>query len=253
MNRNIRVAIIDSPYDSFQNSKEVRDIMGRLWKLKLDGYKSHYPYGIMPISDVDYFANHIVICEEIQGELLPFASFKSITAARCKQVGIEFPIYDHMFRGCEVEAATHLKATKSWVADRVSEGRNVGYNASWTMCPRVLLDPELKLFMRELSTAMFYYYYTTNKIDNVIASASKTFKVNRLKEYMGFKYLESTGEALDAYPAKTFGDAPFYIMHLAKEDYPEKFIENSEKLKHFWDDRLELGERASLTVLKKAA
>lgn len=253
MNRNIRVAIVDSPYDSFQDSKEIRELMGRLWKLKLDGYKSHYPYGIMPISDVDYFANHIVICEEIQGELLPFASFKSITVARCRQVGIEFPIFDHMFRGCEREAATHYEATKEWVRSTIDSGRSVGYNASWTMCPRVSLDPELKLFMRELSTAMFYFYYTSQKVDNIIASASKTFKVNRLKEYMGFKYLSSAGEDLDAYPAKTFGGAPFYIMHLAKEDYPEQFIESSMKLKNFWDDRLELGGKFKLSAVKKAA
>ncbi len=253
MNRNIRVAIIDSPYDTYQDSKEVRDVMARLWKLKLDGYKSHYPYGIMPISDVDYFANHIVICEEIQGELLPFASFKSITASRCRQVGIEFPIFEHMFRGCEELAATHFQATEDWLKSMVESGRNVGYNASWTMCPRVQLDPELKLFMRDLSTAMFYFYYTSNNVDNVIASASQTFKVNRLKEYMGFKYLQSEGKDLDAYPAKTFGDAPFYIMHLAKEDYPAAFVENSHKLKHFWDERLELGEKSRFNAIKKAA
>lgn len=253
MKRNIKVVVIESPYDSYQDSKEVRELMARVWKLKLDGYKSHYPYGIMPISDVDYFANHVVICEEVQGELMPFAASKSITTQKCREVGIDFPIFEHMFKGCEKTYAAHFEATQKWVARKEAKGENVGYNASWSMCPRVQLDPEIKLFAREVSMAMYYYYYSSNNIPNIITSASKQFKVDRIQKEMGFDYLANELAPLDSYPAKSFKDAHFYIMHLENGAFPAEFATKAQAMKSFWDERYTIGARPSTAQLKKAA
>lgn len=254
MKKNIRVVVIESPYDTYQSSKEVRDIMARTWKLKLDGYKSHYPYGIMPISDVDYFANHVVICEEIQGELMPFAASKSITTDKCRELGIDFPIFEHMFKGCEKTYPKHFEATQKWVARKVSKGENVGYNASWSMCPRVMQDSELKLLAREVSMAMYYFYYNSNGIKNIITSASKQFKVDRIQTEMGFDFLKNELEPLEAYPAKSFKDAEFYIMHLSNGAFPPAFVEKALTLKSLWDDRLQLkAVQEELSITKKAA
>lgn len=254
MKKNIRIVVIESPYDTYQHSKEVRDIMARTWKLKLDGYKSHYPYGIMPISDIDYFANHVIICEDIQGELMPFAASKSITTNKCRELGIDFPIFEHMFKGCETTYPKHFEATQKWVSKLVSKGENVGYNASWSMCPRVMLDSELKLLAREVSMAMYYFYYSSNGIKNIITSASKQFKVDRIQTEMGFNFLKYELETLEAYPAKSFKEAEFYIMHLTNGAFPAAFVEKAMTMKNLWDERLQLGSSlTNLQGLKKAA
>ena len=190
MKNNIKVVVIESPYDTYQDSKEVRDLMGRVWKMKLDGYKLHYPYGIMPVSEIDFFANHVILCEEIQGELFPFAGSRSISTTQCKKSRIEFPVIEHLFQSISKEAEPLLQATKNWINNKEKKNEIIGYNSSWTMCPRVLESDHLKTLARDLSMAMYYYYYTSYNIPNIITAAASRFKVDRIQKEMGFEYVK---------------------------------------------------------------
>lgn len=254
MPRRYKTVVLEKPYDTYQDSKFVREMLARVWKLKFDGYRAYYPYGVMPVGEMDFFANHVLICEDYHGELIPLAASKSISTNVCQSLNIDFPIFEHVFKGCEEASKEHIKATRQWIDERTKRGENVGYNASWTISPAIKDEPETKRLMLELSMAMYYFYYTTQGIDHIITSASKTFKVDRIQKEMGFEYLKLESKVLDTYPAHLYNDMPFYIMTLNENKFPDFFVHKALKNEEFWSDRIHIrGDLESLHKNKSAA
>lgn len=254
MSRTYKTVLLEKPYDTYQNSKFVRELLARVWKLKFDGYRAYYPYGVMPVGDMDFFANHVIICEDYHGELIPLAASKSISTNVCSSLKIDFPIFEHVFKGCEEASKDHIQATRQWINERTSRGENVGYNASWTISPSVKDEPEVRKLMLDLSMAMYYFYYTTQGIDHIITSASKTFKVDRIQKEMGFDYLALGEKVLDTYPAHLYNNMPFYIMTLHENNFPEFFAKKAQTYVQYWNDRIHIkDDNLNLASTKIAA
>ena len=114
----------------------------------------------------------------------------------------------------------------------------MAYNASWTISPEVSHHSELRKACIDLTVAMMYFYYTEYKIRHIVAAATRRFKVERLKLFIGFKYLTLDNEVLEPVPLPAFFDEVVSVMHL-KEFTPDA-IELALRYQNLWESRITL-------------
>ncbi|MBH47911.1 MAG: hypothetical protein CME71_07035 [Halobacteriovorax sp.] len=240
----LKIIVIEKAYNLIQTSEEVRELLPKIFKLKLDGYRPHYQYGVMPIDDTDFWGNHVVVCRETTQGLIPIMGFKSLTVQDSIRFKKEFPLYTHSLNttGCE----EHKKSTKAWV-DRMSQTGNVGYNHSWTMCPSVHLDKDIKKTCYDLSRVLMYCYYRDYNIPHMILACSKRFKVDQQMLDIGFEYLkDEQHNTMPVFKAAGFSQEEFYIMHINDLNHADsvKFLYN--RYKDLWESRLTLKQEEEL-------
>ncbi len=233
-----QVIVMESPYENYEKSLEVRDLLKDVFKLKLDGYKAYHEFGIMPVGSDDFFSNHIIICQEKEdGELRPVAAFKSITNGVSNRFNISFPIIEHNLKGVEEDYQDHVTEVVSWLNDKQIKNEIVGYNFGWTISPFIKERSE-RDFLINFSTAMYFYYYNNYNINHVITAAFKDFGVHKIQERMGFSYFEKDGEALPAFRGKVFQDKEAYFMYLEDLDFPVDFKSSVKFFEKYWNNRI---------------
>jgi len=239
-----KIFVLETPYEYYENCAHTRDIVSDIFKIKLKGYKPSYPFGMMPIGALDFFSNHVLLTrEEVDGSFTPLMTFKSTKLSDCKKFSIPFPIIGHKFGDKKSMFKEHILAIESWLNSRDLLKEEVGYNSGWTMNNEVNNEKGLRRLIRDLSTYLYYFYYTSYNIPNIITSASSKFKVYRLQEEMGFSYLKDrSGNRLEDFASPAFFDEHFYIMHLENSGFPKEFLEKAMKFKSLWDNRTTFSE-----------
>ncbi len=198
------------------------------------GYKSVYPYGVLPIDSNDWFANHVVLCKVDDAGVYPITGFKSITKGTVDKVGQDFSFYSHLIGD---NSANVIESSKLWVKE-VSEAGETAYQGGWTMCPELTADKVVRRMALEVSQALMPLYYGEYKIPNMIFAVNSKFKVNKLAEPLGFKYLRQHGIKLPACEWSGHADALYYIMHIENYGYLDYATQLRDKYKTLWDRRL---------------
>lgn len=236
-NYELKVVVIERPYDTFTTSEFTKDFMANVFRLKFEGYCAKYPYGIMPVSDYDFMATHVCLAL-VQGDTyVPISAFKSITSEVCADFRVPFPVINHKFGMYKEKFQAYVKALEAWQRDLDEKNELYAYNASWTM--KSDLEKELRDLTREISLALFYFHYTTNRITHVINSTSANFNVNKHQEMMGLQYLrDASGAPMDAFKSPVFFEEPFYIMYLNERGFSEIFARKCEAFRGLWESRL---------------
>jgi len=229
-NHKLQVILLDCPYDTYRESKFTRDLLSDVFKLKLDGYLAHYKYGMLPISDFDFMAKHIILCKNVNEVYYPLAAFKSISNETCKRFNIDFPAINHKFGKFKADFMLFVDAMNTWQTRLEVQNKVYAYNASWTMQPDI--EKNLRNICREISIAMFYFFYNTEKIEHVINSTSEKYKVNKLQEFMGLKYLNDEAEnTLSSFRSPAFQQEPFFLMYLDQQGFSADFVKECQKYK----------------------
>lgn len=241
-NKDYQIVVIQNPYDEFESNNFVRTILSNTWGMKLKGYKRYFPYGVLPNDHLDFIANHIIVCKKKYSELIPVMGIKNITPSCCKEFRIDFPIYQHLFKGREKEFDQHISAVKDWVDSKKEE--EVAYSMGFTVDPD--LEKNEKKELLSFNWNLFYFYYTTYNIPNVIHGISKTFKLDEVQHEMGFKMLKFQGKELDYIETKAYNNVQSYLMVLENNNFKKEFIAKSEHYRNLWETRIEINRHDSL-------
>lgn len=244
-----KIVVIENAYDFYEADENVRKILADLFALKIKSYKKYYPYGILPVSAVDFFCTHLILMKKCQDseDYEIVSGFKSITNRRCERFRSTFPVVDHMF-GQGSQYKEHISVINQWLEQK--NKKVIAYNASWTMKD----DIKDRLVRDEITTicaSMMYHHYTGGEIDFIIASASAPYKVYLTKEKMGWSYFEGQAGKLPVFKAYPFFDEEFFMMYINTKDFSPAFKESVQKLKLLWNNREVIN--AETVKVKKAA
>lgn len=248
----LKVVVLKTPYNNFDTNAEVQSLLSNIFKLKLTGYKAHYPYGILPISDLDFIGNHVCLCLQENNNLIPITAFKSVKKSACDRFQVPFPVVNHKFGMWKNNFQEFVDGINNWTESVLAEGRQPAYNASWTM--DINLNKELRSLAREISMSLFYFYYNEEGITDVINSTSAKHNVNLIQENMGLEYLKDmNGEKLGTFNSPIFFQEPFYLMYLGTNGFSDNFSNECNKYASLWENRLEIDNAVENDTIKKAA
>jgi len=230
--KKLRVVILDCPYDTMDHPL-VQDLFPKVLALKIQGYRSEHPYGVMPVDSGDFVGCHVLLCEESDAGLNPIMGFKSITEDRCRTFQLEFPAYhllDH------TRLFQHRKAITECLENAKKEKARVGYNGSWTMSPDARAHRDFARIVKDMSISFLALYYQTYHIKYVVAAAVVRFKVDHLKRFIGFKQIELRGKALKNFDSPAFFGEELALMFL--NEFSVKINQLAENFKDLWANRL---------------
>lgn len=237
----IKIVVLKCPYNTYKESEEMRNMLSLVFQLKLEGYMKYYPYGILPISDIDFVGDHILMCRYENNVLIPVSGFKSIKNSVCEKFQLSFPIVQHKFGQQKEKFKNYVYGVDLWMNQLKQEGVDFAYNLSWTILPS--LDRPTRNIVRELTFALMYFHYNHEGIKNVINSTAALRGINAQEERMEMEYLkDENGHALGAFESPTFYGQPFYIMHTKKTGFGSGFIEDCQKFRNLWESRLVIGD-----------
>jgi len=238
-----QLVIIETPYDTYRELPFTRLLMTDLMKLKFDNYRAFYPYGIMPVGEYDFVGNHIILCEVDKNyNYTPLTAFKSVSLKQCQNFNLDFPFFDQVLKGDTEKLSEHIEAYEKWLRDASHKPGETCYNASWVVSLEIK-DPKIKEFLKQVSLAMGYYYFSSYHLKNIICGASSRYRVNKIKEKLGFKYLkDGSGNILEKVSSERFVGEEICIMHSDPLGFPKSIATFSEGFKHFWDKRVVINE-----------
>lgn len=228
----LRIVLLDCPYDTI-DSKITQMLFGRIAALKINGYRREYPYGVLPVGTLDFIAQHLVVCEERQGELFPVIGMKTITLARCDQFNQRFPAYDLVAGHADDrwERAMH-----EFIDNAVRRNEPVAYASSLTADQAYRTNPVLKKFLWDVSALLFIRFFSTERIGPVISGSTVRFKVQEMTKFVGHEDLTLNGEPLPVMPCKPFFGEPVKLMALRKP--PQEALDWAKQLDTLWQSRI---------------
>lgn len=230
------VRVISEPYHYFEKDHKVRSLLSEIFSNQLRGYKTYHPEGICPISEYDFFTNHIAILNQANNEVL--CSYKILELNVCLKYQKPFPLYSHLGENYPI----HYKV----IADWLSAHPNCGYNHSWTINPQ--LDKSTKKELVDITFALLANFYKSRGINNTIDLNVIPFKIHLIKEWMGNTYLNLPNIKVESY-----GDLLCCIMVNEGLNWSPEFRLVIERYKKLWESRKEFTPSDYMDEKKKAA
>lgn len=239
--RQFRIVLLNSAYDTME-SPQTQSLLGQIAAFKIRGYRSEYPYGVLPLDAVDFVGCHLLLCEETVAGLKILVGMKSITLDRCRVHALEFPAL-HLLDGQNLP--DHRLALEEAIERSTRLHHRLGYNGSWTIHPEVRTDRVVRQLCYDATVVFFARYYRDYEIGNVIAAATVQFKVERFKEYMGFGYMEHKGKRLDSFPYLPYPGCRVILMNLTQASAEADAL--AARYDTLWRNRLVIASEAEFT------
>lgn len=218
------VVLISEPYHYYEKCEITRTVLSQIFSNQLVGYKSYYPEGVCPISEYDFFTNHIAIRDKQTKEIL--CSYKIMEHKTCKKYDKPFPL----FATLGVDHPESTQAVKKWMQGKVS----IGYNHSWTIDPK--LSKRIKKELVDITFATLALFYIEKKISNIIDISIVPFKIHHIKEWMGNTYLKNVPN----FPVKEYGGLEGCIMVNEGLNFTEEFKKVIGRYRFLWNAKLEI-------------
>lgn len=235
----LQIIVLFNPYDSYSKDSKVRTLLSDTFKLKFDGYKAYFPYGVMPVDHLDFISNHVIVCRKTENKMTPLAAWKSLTLDQCNKFKVPFPIAGHLLKDYEKEYKEHIEAIKYWLSDKPAEA--TAYNFGFTVEPD--LEKEMKSELIELGISLLYFYYCNYNFSSVIHGVSNTFKLAHKHYKVGFKDLSLNGKNLCPVRTKAYNNVESCILHMDTSEIKNEYqMEVESKYGQLWKDRLEYGD-----------
>lgn len=245
--KKLRVVVLDCAYDTIQHPRTL-DLLGKIMAMKVLGYQSEYPYGVLPIDTSDFVGVHILLCEENGTTLEPLMGFKSITAQRCKIHNLPFPVFN-ILSGADLP--DHRKALEIIMHEIQEKNEQVAYNSSWTIHPDIRHNPILRQLCIDMTAVFLLKYYEDYKIPHVLAGATLRFKVDRLKKFVGFEHVTLNGTKLANFECKPFFGETVSLMYMNRFRDEARFWAN--RYKPYWENRITIANSSKEAQIKIAA
>lgn len=215
--------------------------------LKIEGYQTVYPYGVLPVDSYDFFATHHLVCREVKGRWDILMAYKSVTLARCQTHRLPFPGLS-LLRNSGAE--THAHTLEGLLKSHASHPELVTYGSSWTIHPEARKDLSLKNQLKEIMTAMLVRHeQDIGSVERISCGAPK-IKTDQYFINLGYERLSRDGDLLPAFPqASLIGEMAVMLRCSQFSDYALSVSDNYNKL---LDAQMTLGRPKTLSKTEAA-
>lgn len=225
-----------------------KNLFYKMVQLKLRGYEAEYPKGVLPVDSTDFFADHILICEESQGELIPLSGIKSTTLKESRFRKVSFPGLSLVQAA---QATPHIEAMEKLIEHCLDHDKNLAYTGSWTILPEVRKNRPLTQEITRHFHAAYIFHHLENEVDEIITGGTMRFKADQFFGKMGHDLFCFQDQPLKPIHVKHLFGEKVQILHLKK--FRNEALEQAQLLKDCWDKRIEISAEsiAGMRTLKR--
>lgn len=192
----LKLVILKNFY-SQTNNPEATDLFGKIMSMKIGGYRRFYQYGVLPVSTHDFICDHISVCVEKDGELMPVISYKSTPLVTCGDFNLGFPILDlfksELFPDHKESIERHLKE---------NEGKVIHYDSSLTVDAKLVKEFNVDVFENIKAMHTYYHRDILPKGHFTFAAGTVRFKMHRYYKFWGYEELSKDNKELSPVDAQ---------------------------------------------------
>lgn len=221
-----QVYVIEEPYRYYEKSSLTRKLLSDVFKNQLLGYKTYYPAGVCPIGEYDFFTNHIVLVDKISQEIL--LSFKMLKHTTCKQFHKNYPILSVLGEQNQL----HYQEVLKWI----NKNPNSCYGHGWTMNPNI--EKEKRKLLTNITFSLVANFLKSYKLKSHIDISIVPFKIHKIKEWMGNKYLKN----LSTFPVAEYGNRDGVIMVNEGLVWSKEYQDVINSYTYLWKNRITISE-----------
>lgn len=244
---NFKLILLNCPYDS-REDELVQRYFGKIIQFKINGYLTEYPYGTLPFCASDFIADHFLLINQENDEIL--MAFKSITLERCLAHNVRFPMLGMIETVHEEDQRENLIAIQDMIKTYIENKKThqLAYQGSLTVKPELRKNKELMTTIWELTHSILVNYFTEQKLDRALAICSKKFKVDEKNRIIGWNEIYHQEKALKSFPCKSLANEIFLPMNVQEHSFEGYRL--AKKYKNIWDAREQSREKERI---KKAS
>jgi hypothetical protein len=247
LSNNLRIVVIDNPYDSLDNPM-VQDLFAKTMALKIQGYRSVYPYGMLPTDTYDFVATHQLVCQEKNGSYEVLMGYKSITLQRCQ-------IHRLAFQPLAVlqasQATPHDQVMESILAKHAKNPEKISAGCGWTIHPSARENEILRKTLKDLMTTMLVYHEQETGTLERVCGAIPRVKTDNYFENLGYQRLSHNGEVLPPFSAPSHFGEQAVMLHCPR--FTEAAFTTAEHYRDIWDARVVVETQENVEMQKEAA
>ena len=242
-----RFVLLRYPYANWEN-KEMRDMFGKMIRLKLRGYISKHFNGVLPFDTSDFLADHLLVCKETDEGLEPFMGYRSMPLSRADFHQIPFGAMTlcQMSHGPE-----HEHAVLQIMNEVRANGKELYYDSAYTIDPKIKNDPVVSPHLKNLILAKHVLHHENLGSREVIAGGNMRFKMERLYHFWGYDELAMNGKSLDPLVVPFYAGDKITVYHLTR--WNEDALSLAATYKLLWSQRVVIGDDVRHDTAKQAA
>lgn len=224
-----------SRFWSQTNDENFKNLFYKMIQLKLHGYNSEYPEGVLPIDTTDFIADHLLVCKEVHGELIMLSGTKSTTMSASQKHQLNFPGLSLVLAA---ESKPHIQAMENLMSNCLAHNRELTYTGSWTITPETRKDKILRQDILNYFNASYVFHHMESGIDEIVCGGTLRFKVENFLGKIGHEILHVNGQPLEPFSVKHLFGEKVQLLHLKK--FTSESLEAAHLLKDDWDNRIEM-------------
>ena len=227
--KKFRVIIIDYPIYAFED-KFCANILGKALHMKHTGYVATYGEKILPMDKTDFFSTHIMLCEELNNELIPVIIYKATPYDRCLHYGVEFPALNILKSDGHEESIIEINK----ILTNLEDPGLISFDSSWAqnLDYRFTKDSQLKNNLREITMMFAVKHHEEFKLPHMMTLGVVKVKTDQFFERIGLKKLP--GRSL--FNLRSLNNSEVIIFH--NDAFSDEALIMAEKFKELWENKL---------------
>lgn len=228
----LRVVVLENVYSNWHNPFVVK-LFNRIIALKKNGFASRFSSLYAPVDKSDFHCVHLSLCKEVDQELYPICTVRSISFEQCEK-------YAFPFTGATVADSSrspdHIKAVLNFVEEAKGQNRSISYSSAFA------IEPSLKKEERKMAidflVPLFAFYHIHWRVDRSLAIGSCRTKTDQLYHDMGLLPIKLNGTPLPPVELASCQNEKFEIQALTEiTDYCKNMAREN---LHFWKNRIHI-------------
>lgn len=204
----LQIVVLDCPIDTW-NEPLTRDLFHQMIGLKLEGYASEYPYGVLPCDTTDFVATHLLICQKQGSSFEVLSGYRSVSLKRCQAFNLKFSALTLAESG---ESESHIQAVKTMMDECEVTGQGLRYCSSYTMRPWIRGTTEAHALLRSVLVAVIIGFYNDYGVSRGILGGTVRCKADRFHQWMGYLPFVLDGRELPTLILKAFAGIETRLM-----------------------------------------
>lgn len=224
-----QLVIVDYPVyvmdDQFSQS-----ILGKAFKMKIEGYNATYSDRVLPFDKADFFGTQFIFCEEINNELVPIFAYKSTTLARCLKHNFEFPAITCVKTDGHPSLVTEINN----IIAKVDNPELIAFDSSWAQNVdyRFAGDKDLKERLREILMGVVVLHHRELNQPHLLCTGVVKVKTDKIFLRMGMKKLNE-----HAHHHEHFMDHTEMVIFYVNQ-FSDEALACADKYSYLWRKKL---------------
>ncbi|HUP57968.1 MAG TPA: hypothetical protein VM598_10985, partial [Bdellovibrionota bacterium] len=228
----LRVVVLECPYDTWDDPF-TRKMFGDMVGLKVNGFKTTYPYGVLPVDSTDLVSTHLMICMQNGDDFELLLAYRSICDRRVRTHALKFP---GIALAEAAQAPDHARYFQELLKEAEERRQRVRYCSSYTIKPEVRQDRALVADLKTYMTGMHMLFHKAYRTDVSLLAGVLKVKTDQYFASWGYQPIRLGGRELaPIHQASLYGEEA-RMMRL--EDWSEHARSCAEATRDLWQNRI---------------